>query len=630
MASDDDAGAPIDAPPAIDAAPATDAPGDPPDAPEIPDAGPADAPLACPTDCSELDDPCHDGVCDGATGACVAITATDGTSCDDAMACTTGDVCTAGACAGAPVDCSTLTDACHAGVCEPTSGACVQTTAADGSLCDDGAACTTGDVCTTGVCSGAPVDCSSMTDACHTGACDPATGACGRTTRPDGSTCSDAMACTTGDVCTGGTCSGATVSCPSTMCTTGFCNPTSGACTSTPVPNGTSCTFDTNLCTRDSCTAGTCGATPVCRPPSSLVPFGAYANTALRGLASSPLSTDDCPVGSTLVGVEVRVNTSGYVGSIRGICAPWMVSGSGAGPYTATTGTTTLLPERGTTGTGAYMTTLCPAGQAMVGFAGRAGGAIDQIAARCAPMSIAATPTEWVANVGTGIATSSPVGGTGGIAFPNTDCPAGQVATRLMAHTGGDVHGVSLGCRPPRLTYRVSLAAAGTTAQQGGTGGTAFSDGCPPGSVVFGYDAWVEPSGVIGGIRAACSTIEIVGPVASPAILLRDVASPLLTPVRGSSTGTLTSARCPLGLVVGFAGRSAVLVDQLAFRCATPSASATAVTLGPITTLPPVGGSGGTPFPATDCPAGSFATRNVGRAFAALDAFAMGCSTGTW
>jgi hypothetical protein len=279
---------------------------------------------------------------------------------------------------------------------------------------------------------------------------------------------------------------------------------------------------------------------------------------------------------------------------------------------------------------GGYLTALCPAGHAMVGFTGRAGGAIDQIAVRCAPITISASPTEWVVNVGTTVTTTTPVGGTGGVAFANADCLAGRVATRLDVYSGDHVNAVSIDCQTPQLTYRVDLAVAGTSPQRGGPGGTAFDDDCVGGSVAVGFDVWVEPSGIVGGIRAACSGIEIVGPLASPGVLLRHAASPLFGPTRGSSTGTLTSVRCSSGVVAGFSGRSGTLIDQLAFRCAIPSATLTAVTLGSITTLAPVGGSGGTPFPATDCPAGSFADRSVGRAFAALDAFALGCSTATW
>ena len=47
-------------------------------------------------------DPCHDAVCDPATGNCSNRAKPDGTTCSDGNACTSNDVCTSGLCAGAP------------------------------------------------------------------------------------------------------------------------------------------------------------------------------------------------------------------------------------------------------------------------------------------------------------------------------------------------------------------------------------------------------------------------------------------------------------------------------------------------------------------------------------------------
>jgi hypothetical protein len=79
---------------------------------------------------------------------------------------------------------------------------------ANGTACDDGMACTSSDVCTAGTCGGTPVDCSGMTTTCATGSCNPTTGACESTPRPDGTNCTDGRACTRGDACDGGVCLG--------------------------------------------------------------------------------------------------------------------------------------------------------------------------------------------------------------------------------------------------------------------------------------------------------------------------------------------------------------------------------------------------------------------------------------
>jgi hypothetical protein len=57
------------------------------------------------TDCSALDGPCSVGMCDDATGGCVAAPRADGAACDDGAWCTEGDTCEAGACVGADRAC---------------------------------------------------------------------------------------------------------------------------------------------------------------------------------------------------------------------------------------------------------------------------------------------------------------------------------------------------------------------------------------------------------------------------------------------------------------------------------------------------------------------------------------------
>jgi len=55
-------------------------------------------------DCTHLDAGCVTGVCDPATGRCVASTLGDGAGCDDGDPCTQTDVCAGGRCAGGPLD----------------------------------------------------------------------------------------------------------------------------------------------------------------------------------------------------------------------------------------------------------------------------------------------------------------------------------------------------------------------------------------------------------------------------------------------------------------------------------------------------------------------------------------------
>jgi hypothetical protein len=166
-------------------------------------------------------DACHSvGTCNPANGVCSTPNAPSGTSCSDGNACTSSDVCNGlGTCTGgAPVVCTAST--CNVpGTCAPATGLCsAQTPAANGTTCSDGNACTAVDTCQAGVCvGGSPVTCPVATDACHVaGTCAPATGTCSaQTNAADGTVCSDANFCTSGDACAAGVCVGPNpTSCP--------------------------------------------------------------------------------------------------------------------------------------------------------------------------------------------------------------------------------------------------------------------------------------------------------------------------------------------------------------------------------------------------------------------------------
>ena len=124
-------------------------------------------------DCSGLDDSCNVGQCNPSTGACETAPRADGTSCDDANACTTGDVCGSGTCVGgAPPNCDDG-NTCTDDSCNPATG-CVATN--NTAPCDDGNACTTTDVCGGGLCvGGAPPNCDDS-NVCTDDSCNPATG----------------------------------------------------------------------------------------------------------------------------------------------------------------------------------------------------------------------------------------------------------------------------------------------------------------------------------------------------------------------------------------------------------------------------------------------------------------------
>src|SRR5262249_26406632 len=138
----------------------------------------------------------------------------DGSSCQGPNLCLTGQTCQAGVCQGGTAKTCTASDSCHvAGVCDQNTGTCSNPTATDGTTCSDSNACTrTGampDHCVAAAGqAGASVTCTAS-DSCHVaGTCDPSNGTCSTPTAPDGTSCSDANACTQNDTCQAGVCTG--------------------------------------------------------------------------------------------------------------------------------------------------------------------------------------------------------------------------------------------------------------------------------------------------------------------------------------------------------------------------------------------------------------------------------------
>jgi hypothetical protein len=164
-------------------------------------------------DCAHTQLTCFDGhrctndACDSQVG-CVFPPNT--VACNDANACTQGDLCQAGSCVGgSPVTCPAA-DECHdPGMCDPDTGTCSGGEKPDGTACNDGDLCTSTDICQAGICAGGtPIVCVPL-DQCHdAGSCDPGTGSCSNPPKADGASCTDGSACTQTDICQDGACTG--------------------------------------------------------------------------------------------------------------------------------------------------------------------------------------------------------------------------------------------------------------------------------------------------------------------------------------------------------------------------------------------------------------------------------------
>ncbi len=216
---------------------------------------------------------CTTDACDMATGNCTHALIPgcgscsgkpNGAPCDDGDPCTLNDFCTNEICGGPPKNCNDG-NACTDDSCDPVSGNCVHVN--NTASCSDGNACTTGDMCSNGVCAGTPVNCDDgnpgTDDSCNT-----ATGACVHT--PNSNACDDGNACTINDVYSNGLCSGTPINCDDgNLCTTDSCNTATGVCVHTPVPN---CVAE-QLQGRLLIEAGTYFCMGAAYPSGSCVPF---------------------------------------------------------------------------------------------------------------------------------------------------------------------------------------------------------------------------------------------------------------------------------------------------------------------------------------------------------------------
>jgi hypothetical protein len=271
--------------------------------------------VCCDTACGS--DPCHAcAAADGATadGTCTPLT---GPACDDGDLCTLTAACAAGTCTAQTSTPCTSLDPCHPGgpgACDPATGLCSFPPAVDGTPCDDHDACTQTDTCQGGVCVGASPRTCLAQDTCHDAACDPLTGACVQSNKPDDTPCDDDDVCTLDDTCQSGTCMGGTavVCVAEDAChAAGVCDPMTG-CTN-PVlptcngsqPGGSGALADGSLCADDAtCTSGHCARGVCCDTACTGTCFSCALPGARGTCTAEPEGIDlngDCGVGPNCI-----------------------------------------------------------------------------------------------------------------------------------------------------------------------------------------------------------------------------------------------------------------------------------------------------------------------------------------
>ncbi|MBW2453911.1 MAG: hypothetical protein JRI68_05355 [Deltaproteobacteria bacterium] len=127
-----------------------------------------------PKDCfmQPVPDDCHVSECNPQNGQCEPVVGNEGGACADPNdLCTVNKTCASGVCqGGTAMDCSYLTQGCVTGVCDTNNGQCIGQAVGNGNPCDDLNACTTGEICTNGTCAGgtAVIQCINNDSCCPT------------------------------------------------------------------------------------------------------------------------------------------------------------------------------------------------------------------------------------------------------------------------------------------------------------------------------------------------------------------------------------------------------------------------------------------------------------------------------
>jgi hypothetical protein len=187
---------------------------------------------------------------------------------------------------------------------------------------------------------------------------------------------------------------------------------------------------------------------------------------------------------------------------------------------------------------------------------------------------------------------------------------------------------------PKPTGVTVNPVSAPTALASPSTGGTAFSQNCATNEVVIGFKGTVDPPDAatnwLRGFQAICGSLSITGTTTFSVHTTQAETLPQPGTGVGSTTQTRTCAANQM--VVGFSGQSGGYMDQLDFICAPLNIGGTSpnytLTVGtPSAPLQFLGGPGGSPFAAINCPAGQIAVGDTGRAGGFVDAFGLLCST---
>lgn len=163
---------------------------------------------------------------------------------------------------------------------------------------------------------------------------------------------------------------------------------------------------------------------------------------------------------------------------------------------------------------------------------------------------------------------------------------------------------------------------------KGGSGGTAYTDLCPDGQVVIGYEGHFNDT-VSGNYPMTVMRLATI--CGAPMIPDSDgpvtVTETTVLPVRGSHNALPFDRRCPTNhVVVGFGGSTIDLLTDLVVHCAAVSVASGEISIGsttPLNELNVVENLG--TFAPVNCPEGQVVKGSAIRAGEAIDAFGVVC-----
>jgi hypothetical protein len=173
--------------------------------------------------------------------------------------------------------------------------------------------------------------------------------------------------------------------------------------------------------------------------------------TVQHGGTGGIAHSDTCPPNEAVIGYQGNITDADaglqtpVVARIQTLCGALSLDGTASAQVLVGPGTT--LPERGLWG-GPLWSQVCPANQVVIGFGGRSGAFLDQIAFECG---------HWIELTAGGVisyamdttTTLVAAGGNGGSPFTAVACPYGQMAIGTALRSGDFVDAFSLVCGTP-------------------------------------------------------------------------------------------------------------------------------------------------------------------------------------